>query len=387
MPNYIAGKILQIYCKAYGLSNVKIAMTMKVMQWVGWKIKTMKNVKIMLGVSGKDDISRFSAFTSDRFKKDNPDIEILPIEDNALDAVKDGQDNISATYVRQHIDDKKVLKKVLPSKLSKEQFEEVYELMNPPTGKYPPMDNKRTADSLFTPESEKAINESGTAFDDAVRINAENVDATIEDFKEKFCKFSKISKDDVVPLGSTGKRLPGQSSGDLDLGVNLTALSKKGVDIEDKNGWFEFCKKFADEAKVEYYEYKSRGLTSVRWPIANSDKKQNGEFVQVDLIPHKNLKMLQWGMYQSKEVPGQDYDKSAVRALLLQAIVKMGFLKVLKTGNVPKEGGNVPVKIERYEYKQNDGLFKMTKERPLKKDGTYGVSWKDVNKHKVTDDP
>lgn len=80
MPNYIAGKILQIYCKAYGLSNVKIAMTMKLMQWVGWKIKTMKNVKVMLGVSGKDDASRFSAFTSDRFKKENPDIEVLPID-------------------------------------------------------------------------------------------------------------------------------------------------------------------------------------------------------------------------------------------------------------------------------------------------------------------
>ena len=387
MPNYVVGQILKIYCDAYGLKNVKIAMTMKLMQWVGWKIKTMKNVKIMLGVSGKDDASRFSAFTSDRFKKNNPDIEILPIEKNSMDAVKQGDENVSATYVRQNIDDKKILKKVLPSKLTDKQFDEVYELMNPPSGKYPSMDDKRTADALFVPESDKMVNESGSAFDDVVRIDAENVDDTIADFKKKFCKFAKIKDNDVVPLGSTGKRLPGQSSGDLDLGISLTAVSKSGVDIEDKNAWFDFCKKFADTEDVKYYEYKARGLTSVRWPIVNSDGKQSHKFVQIDMIPHKNLKMLQWGMYQSKEVPGQDYDKSAVRALLLQAIVKMGFLKVLKTGNVPKEGKDVPVKIERYEYKQNDGLFKMIKERPLKKDGTYGTTWKDVNKHKVTDDP
>ena len=56
--------------------------------------------------------------------------------------------------------------------------------------------------------------------------------------RQSFFVRAKIKDDDVVPLGSTGKRLPGQSSGDLDLGISLTAVSKSGVDIEDKNA---FC--------------------------------------------------------------------------------------------------------------------------------------------------
>lgn len=50
-------------------------------------------------------------------------MEVLPIEENAIDATQNGEDNISATYVRDHIDDKDALRKVLPSELNERQFQ------------------------------------------------------------------------------------------------------------------------------------------------------------------------------------------------------------------------------------------------------------------------
>ena len=385
MPNYIAGQILQIYCKAYNLTNVKISLTMKLMQWLSWKLNTIKNAKIILGVSSKDDTSRFSAFITDRFKKEHPTLEILPIEDYQPKSTKlDSGDDVSATFVRQNIDNKEEIRKIVPDKLSDAEFNKVFELMNPPDGKYPPMVNKGVADSLFMPES-KIIYESGEAFPDVSRINQENVEDTIKDFTEKFCEFTGITTNDIIPLGSTGKRLPGQSSGDIDLGISLTALSNNGIDIKDKNAWYDLCEEFAKKYDTNVRHYKNFGVSSIKWPNANTDGKQPNEFVQVDLNPHENLDMLDWGMHQVKEDPKEEYAKSAVRALLLQAIVAIGFSKPLN--RVEINGKNELVKVEEYKYKQNSGLFKSIKERLPKKDGTYNKTFKELERTKITDKP
>ena len=691
MPNYVAGQILKIYCDAYGLTNVKIQPVMKLMKWIGWKLHSLQNAKVILGVSGKDDESRFDAFTSKRFKSQVPTLEILPVEDYMPKAVSVDGEDISATWVRQHIDDKEAIRKIVPDKLTDEEFNKVFELMNPPNGEYTGMINKAMADTLFVPESmhkrkfvvegghaltdvdrinqenvdatldsiysklfkklgidkkytavlgstgrrlpgkssgdidiavdkkvfgtedfdeienkvspvlnklkldynamkgfgiisvkwpianadgkqkdkfvqvdlmltnivdfmkfsqippkeiegepyykmtirnaileslahvinskvykrgdlatgekdvpvdierysysingglnkvrkvrkqrkdgtynkgetelsrehishnpqeiinilfgpghkveevstvmgtwnlamncpafkknknlkheflvslkknlsskvkdqgldvpkeiettlnsvsESIVSESYKVFDDVVRIDQENVAATVEDFRKVFCDYTGIEKEDIQPLGSTGKRLPGKTSGDIDLGISTSALAKKGIEINNKKDWFEFCEKFAADVKVDYHEFVQRGLTSVKWPISNTDGKQPNMYVQTDLIPHKNLEMLKWGMYQTPEEEGKDYDKSTVRALLLQAIAKEGGIEVLKMAKIPGEG-KAPVKVKRYEYKQNEGLFEIIKERHPKKDGTY-TGWNVLSKEKISDDP
>lgn len=694
MPNYIAGQILKIYCDAYGLTNIKIQPVMKLMQWIGWKLRSTENAKILFGVSEKDDASRFAGFTSDRFKKQNPTLEILPIDDNISSAETLDGENISATEVRQHIDDKEFIRKIVPDKLSDEEFEKVFELMNPPSGQYPSMVDKSAADQLFAPESkqqtlteggnavsnvvrinqenvaatldnikntllkrlgidpkyttvlgstgkrlpghssgdidlmidkkkvgggdfktfskkitdvldtikgaeykamaangivsvrwpisntdgkqpnefvqldlmladnyefmkfaqsspqevegepyykmtirnaifsaiarvmdttinktgvvtilgpeERAVDivrnsysitdglnrihkvrkqktdgtynktwtevtkknisldpqtiinklfgpgytpkdvetslgtwraaikspvfkdknkykmflktlkdemdrkmpyqhfelpkeiedelntvdtdshlldESGGAFEDLSRINQENVQATIDAFKEKFCKFAKVSGEAIQPIGSTGKKLPGHSSGDIDLGIDTSILAKAGNKVDTTDEWFEFCKKFGEYAKIECRTLPRRGLSSVKWPIENKDGKQPNEFVQVDLVPHKNIEMVKWGMYQTPEEKGKETDKSAIRALLLQAIAKAGMLEVLETGDVKNEGSNVPVKVIRYMYEQNNGLWKIWKERTKKSDGTYNKTWKETKREKISEDP
>lgn len=687
MPNYVAGQILKIYCDAYGLTNVKIQPVMKLMKWISWKLHSTSNAKVILGVSGKDDVSRFDAFTSKRFKSQVPTLEILPVEDYMPKAVSVDGEDVSATWVRQHIDDKEAIRKIVPDKLSKEEFEKAFELMNPPSGEYTGMVNKAIADTLFVPESIR-LNEGGNAvsdvvrinqenvadtldsiyknilsklgitkdmtdtigstgrrlpgkssgdidilidnskfnansfkdfadhvstildklhieynvmhgfstvsikwpisnidgkqenkfvqvdlmltdsfeftkfskkspqeiqgepyykmtirnailsalarvldtkiyktgmvkkdgeleevpvdierysydmsvglnhihkkrnikkngtynsswdkdsiikkhithdpqkivdmlfgsghmpkeietvmgtwklalkspilknpenkeeflrglkkdlndkrekqnleipqeietamnsikeskiisevykvFDNVERINQENVEATVKDFQKVFCKYTGVKPNAIKPLGSTGKKLPGNTSGDIDLGIDTSALNEQGYNLETKQDWFQFCREFSNSTNVKYHEFVQRGLTSVEWPIANKDGRQPNMYVQVDLIPHKNLKMLEWGMYQTPEEKGKDYDKSTVRALLLQAIAKEGLIEVLDV-----DDENNPIKIRRYEYKQNDGLFEIIREKHLKKNGTY-TNWINVSKEKVTDDP
>ena len=123
MPNFVAGEILEIYCDAAHLDNVQIAMTLNPMNWISATVRHFSNCKVMFGLSKKDDMSRFSAFTTERFKDTLQNVEILPIEENAIDATQEGDENVSATYVRDHIDDKEALRKVLPSELSDEQFD------------------------------------------------------------------------------------------------------------------------------------------------------------------------------------------------------------------------------------------------------------------------
>lgn len=105
----------------------------------------ISNCKVMLGLSSKDDPKRFDQFTNPKFLDTLQNVEILDVAKNAAPATSSDGGNISATYVRDHIDDKQALRKVLPSELSDAQFDEVFKLMNPEGGKYPPMNDPSLA--------------------------------------------------------------------------------------------------------------------------------------------------------------------------------------------------------------------------------------------------
>lgn len=160
MPNFVAGEILEIYLNAAHLDNVQIAMTLNPMNWISATVRHFSNCKVMFGLSKKDDISRFEQFTQPKFTDTLQNVEVLPIEENAIDATQDGDSNISATYVRDHIDDKEALKKVLPSELTPEQFEQVYSILNPEGGEYPSMTDQSRADKF---NQKQKVNEGGHA--------------------------------------------------------------------------------------------------------------------------------------------------------------------------------------------------------------------------------
>lgn len=66
--------------------------------------------------------------------------------------------------------------------------------------------------------------EGGNMFDDVSRINQENVAATLKYIYETILPAIGIDRKWAQPLGSTGKRLPGGSSGDIDLGIDATKV-------------------------------------------------------------------------------------------------------------------------------------------------------------------
>ena len=116
-------------------------MTLNPMNWVNSMLHHMSNCKVMLGLSDKDDPSRFDQFTSDRFKSTLQNVEILDVAENAAPATTEGDENISATFIRNHIDEKDALRKVLPDELNEQQFNQVFEILNPPSGEYPAMND------------------------------------------------------------------------------------------------------------------------------------------------------------------------------------------------------------------------------------------------------
>ena len=69
--------------------------------------------------------------------------------------------------------------------------------------------------------AESKIFESGGAFDGLDKIPAEYQKPTFDELNKQFIKpVLKLGKDDMGVLGSTFKKKPGQSSGDLDIALN-----------------------------------------------------------------------------------------------------------------------------------------------------------------------
>lgn len=372
----IVKKILEIYIKAAGLKNVELDITPRPMQWVSYKIHHLTNCKVILGVSGKDDVSRFEAFTTEKFKETAPTVDILPIEKYSPKSTKVNGRDISATYVRDHIDDKKALRKVLPSDLSTSEFDEVFSMLN----------TKSNESYKGTSMFKKLLLEGGHAFPNVSRINQENVAATVQDIYEKLLPEMHLTEKDVSVLGSTGKKLPGGTSGDIDLAIDRKKLLSKNH-IKDEKEYLDWAKKLAKKFDVETSIDEKYGFNAVslRWPIANVDGKQDNKFVQLDFVLPKNMDFVKWGMWTPQEIEGEENPKSAIRNMLFLAIGRAKN-EILASDTIPGEG-KVPVKMKRYNYVYNEGLYLVTRERKKKKNGEYASSWTITNKEFVTDDP
>lgn len=69
--------------------------------------------------------------------------------------------------------------------------------------------------------------EGGNMFPDCVPINQDNVAATLDDIIDRFIENQlKLDSNDVSVLGSTGKKLSGGTSGDVDIAIDYSKLQK-----------------------------------------------------------------------------------------------------------------------------------------------------------------
>ena len=237
-------------------------------------------------------------------------------------------------------------------------------------------------------------NEGGNKFSYAVRINQENAEGTMEDVKKVLKEFFGMTDDEIIFTGSTGRKLPGSSSGDVDCCISMKKLKDK-FGMEKPEEWQDLCKEFAQKYNLDIDLIPGLGFEGVSFafPIHNSDGKQEGKFVQLDLDPVENLKLRSWSLYMDNEKEGEPYVKGLVRCLLLIILTDLADFKAIETGKVNKREGEQPTKFEKYSYSyQSGGLYRNTYERPLMKgkQGEQGIHKAEadlVDKKLVTDDP
>ena len=114
-------------------------------------------------------------------------------------------------------------------------------------------------------------------------IHQENVAATVDDIKERFIRGElKLDPDkDTSTLGSTGKKLAGQTSSDIDIAIDYFRLQEvwelpewSGKRIEE---WVDLARDAAERCGVEFAM--AATVCSLRWPIVDDDGKQPDEFV------------------------------------------------------------------------------------------------------------
>ena len=206
------------------------------------------------------------------------------------------------------------------------------------------------------------ILESGNAIKGLSRINQENVEATLEDIYSKLLPILKVKKEDTTLLGSTGKKLPGGSSGDIDMAISLDVTMKKNK----KTTFGDLCDFLIPKLKkvsAGIKDSRGLGIITIQWPIVNTDGNQKEEFVQLDLMFVDSLKYSAWTFYSPHERDSKY--KGVYRMKAMAVILKNIDKKVLKTIKI--DGKEVEVKWKNYILDLGKGVFMALKDLQGKK--------------------
>jgi hypothetical protein len=179
-------------------------------------------------------------------------------------------------------------------------------------------------------------------------------------------------------MGSTGKKNPGGSSGDIDLAVDFRGILND--DITDIKEVLVYLKSVAD--KISDTTALNIGISEVHfaYPIANVDGKQENEFVQVDLMPTDNLEYTKFTYHSPAE--WESKYKGLHRNILMFSILSATTTEVLETG-VNKNGEEVPAKIRKKVYNMNKGIQKVVRSFVGKK-GNIVKTGKNIERQMVT---
>lgn len=222
----------------------------------------------------------------------------------------------------------------------------------------------------------RLINEGGNAVAGVSRINQENVKKTLNSVYSKLLPLLGLNISDTALLGSTGKKLPGGSSGDMDLAISKHKL----IDEHnlDENQLIPFIVSKVKKLGIDFKSMPGLGIVSIAWPIANVDGKQKGERVQLDLMLSDNINMTKWGMYSAHEKE-QPY-KGAVRNLIMYWIANVVDYKSLK------READKDTEFEKDIFDTQRGLFRL-KQSYYDKNGKLSSKKKTIFRKLISDDP
>ena len=173
------------------------------------------------------------------------------------------------------------------------------------------------------------IKEGGGAVGDVDRINQENVEATLKAISTKIIKPLKITTKDIGILGSTGKRKPGGSSGDIDIAIDANkVLRANAIQIADE--LFDFIAGKAKNVSNTVVSNKGTGVISLQFPISNTDGKQKNKKVQLDLMIVDNLDLAKFNFWSPHEE--QSKWKGIYRNIILSSMASVMDFEVLEKG-------------------------------------------------------
>ena len=173
------------------------------------------------------------------------------------------------------------------------------------------------------------IKEGGGAVGDVDRINQENVEATLKAISTKIIKPLKITSKDIGILGSTGKKKPRGSSGDIDIAINANkVLRANAIQVADE--LFDFIEGKAKKVSNTVVSNKGTGVISLQFPISNTDGKQKNKKVQLDLMIVDNLDLAKFNFWSPHEE--QSKWKGIYRNIILSSMASVMDFEVLEKG-------------------------------------------------------
>ena len=216
---------------------------------------------------------------------------------------------------------------------------------------------------LRVSESKHLKLEGGNAVEGVTRINQENVEATLAKAFSMVLPSLRLTKNDVKILGSTGKKNPGGTSGDIDMAISLTAMANsgtfKGIIFDSSSATIaELTKEIGDIMKRKFDQVHAMpglGIVSIAFPIVNTDKKQAGQNVQLDLMITDDLEYTGFA-YHSPYEKDSKY-KGIYRNFFLFAIAGEIQKKVLSTCT-DADGCEIPETWSRYWFDMKNGVMK-----------------------------
>lgn len=193
------------------------------------------------------------------------------------------------------------------------------------------------------------IKEGGNAVSGVVPINQENSIATVNDIYKKLLPKLGIKETDAAMLGSTGKKAPKATSGDIDLAISAPALMKN-KNVNTFKDIMDFIVGAVKSLGLKYKASPGFGIVSAEYPISNVDGLQAGQKVQLDLMVVDSVEFSTWAYYSPSYL--QSTYKGVYRNVLIQSLAKHMGEKVLKIDADSQQ----PVEWERHFFKMNIGL-------------------------------
>lgn len=125
-------EIFEIYASRYGLGDkvkVEVSDQPSPINAMYDKIDNLTNCNIILGVSKKgDDLKRFD--TASKYVEDRDDINLIDPKKTAIKPGAIGGRVVSATDLRNNINDKDFLRKNIPSRLTDDDFNKILKILN-----------------------------------------------------------------------------------------------------------------------------------------------------------------------------------------------------------------------------------------------------------------